>query len=133
VKVPERGALTYVHRYVWGRLVSELDEGQEVDHLCHNKLCANPAHLQAVTGPDHRQITISRARELKKVHTLFPRLGLEWFAPDRSLRTTQALTFAMIHGLPFYAMGGWRDTRSAGARLYGISAGTPSSDPGGLH
>ncbi len=90
-----------------------LDEGQEVDHLCHNKLCANPAHLQAVDETEHRTITAFRARELHKSRALFPDLELEWRAVDRSLPTMEALRYAMAYGLPFFAMGAWRNAHGS--------------------
>lgn len=30
-------------------LVGPIPEGMQVDHLCHNKACANPQHLEVVT------------------------------------------------------------------------------------
>lgn len=38
-----------VHQVVYDIYIGEMPEGMQVDHLCRNKSCANPAHLEAVT------------------------------------------------------------------------------------
>lgn len=37
------------HRVVYELLVGEVPEGKQLDHLCKNRLCVNPAHLEPVT------------------------------------------------------------------------------------
>lgn len=37
------------HRVAYELLVGPIAEGLTLDHLCRNKLCANPAHLEPVT------------------------------------------------------------------------------------
>jgi len=43
------GRQTMVHRIVFEEIVSELEPGQTIDHLCRNRLCVNPEHLEAIT------------------------------------------------------------------------------------
>lgn len=38
------------HRVSYRLLVGEIPAGLEIDHLCANRLCCNPAHLEAVTS-----------------------------------------------------------------------------------
>lgn len=38
-----------VHRLVFALCVGEIPEGLVLDHLCRNRLCCNPRHLEPVT------------------------------------------------------------------------------------
>lgn len=49
------GKSTYVlaHRLSYTLLVGEIPSGYQIDHLCRNRLCVNPAHLEPVTQGDN--------------------------------------------------------------------------------
>lgn len=107
------GRLVDPHRWIIEKLVKPIPEGHQVDHLCQQHLCVNPAHLQVVSREAHQQVTNDRARLLRGVASLPGVEGialLGWRAsPWSKLPTLAALEFAQVHELPYFIAGGWRN------------------------
>lgn len=48
-----RGKMQRAHRYSYTHTVGEMPEGLQLDHLCRNRLCVNPQHLEVVTQKEN--------------------------------------------------------------------------------
>lgn len=66
-----RGGSIAAHRFSYELLVGPVPEGLELDHLCRNRACVNPAHLEPVT---HRANTLRgdtlTAANARKTHCI---------------------------------------------------------------
>jgi hypothetical protein len=59
------------HRWVYEQIVGPIPAGMTIDHLCRNKPCVNPDHLEPVTHAENlrrrpcSRITMDQAREIR--------------------------------------------------------------------
>lgn len=58
------GRLVHAHRVAYTLTVGPIPEGLELDHLCRNRRCVNPTHLEPVT----RQENIRRGEGLAGIN-----------------------------------------------------------------
>ena len=60
------------HRFLFERCIAVVPAGYELDHLCRNRGCVNPYHLEIVTHSENtlrgRLPEIMRQRQLIKTH-----------------------------------------------------------------
>lgn len=47
------GRIIPVHRLAYRLFKGPIPRGMEIDHLCRNRLCCNPSHLEAVTRTEN--------------------------------------------------------------------------------
>lgn len=55
------------HRFAYELSVGPIPEGLELDHLCRNRRCVNPAHLEPVTHSENMRRGVERRRLLREL------------------------------------------------------------------
>ncbi len=60
-RISVHGHTSAVHRVMWTLVHGYIPAKKQVDHICSNRLCCNPDHLEMVTHKENQ-----RRRRLKK-------------------------------------------------------------------
>jgi HNH endonuclease len=88
------------HRYAYELLVGPIPEGLQLDHLCRNRRCVNPDHLEPVTNRENvLRGTSIFAREAALTHCLrgHPFDEENTYLPARGGRQCRACRRATSH------------------------------------
>lgn len=65
-----RGRQLLAHRVVYELLVGPIAEGLVIDHLCENRACVNPAHLEPVQHSAHMERHAAKRTHCKRGHLI---------------------------------------------------------------
>jgi hypothetical protein len=57
-----------VHRVAWEMLVGPIELGMTIDHLCANRECVNPSHLEVVSRDENTRRAAARVTHCPKGH-----------------------------------------------------------------
>ena len=64
------GKMLQAHRFAYEQLVGPIADGLVLDHLCNNKRCVNPAHLEPVTVEDNVRRGVIRSMTAEELRFL---------------------------------------------------------------
>jgi len=64
---PTRKRMIGAHRWMLERVTDEqIPDDMAIDHLCRNKRCVNPAHLEVVSHRENRNRAIAHIRAMEE-------------------------------------------------------------------
>ncbi len=107
----EGGKTIYSHRWVYEHVVGPIPVGFTIDHLCRNRRCVNPVHLEPVTHwENNRRGYSAAALNVKKTHCINGHEYTEattYYRPDRngttrSCKTCEILRYRKKHKVSYY-------------------------------
>jgi hypothetical protein len=82
------GRKTFIaHRVSYELFIGPIPEGLEIDHVCRNRGCVNPRHLEPVTSGENSRRAVSRKGRKK-------RQNYPWNSWLQSLETEQSVSIS---------------------------------------
>jgi hypothetical protein len=101
------GEKCYSHRVYWERENGPIPEGLQIDHLCRNPGCVNPAHLELVTNAENTQRGLIAKLNPQKVRELRARIS----GGESMANVASALGVSERHARNVYSGLHWKEVR----------------------
>jgi HNH endonuclease len=76
------GRKVYAHRWAYEHLVGPIGDGLVLDHLCRNKVCVNPDHVEPVTNEENLRRGYSFAARATRTGTCYRGHPLDYTRKD---------------------------------------------------
>ena len=112
-----KGKHWYAHRFAYWHLVGEIPPGLTCDHLCRNRSCANPSHIEIVSNAENiRRGESPAARNLRKTHCVHGHAFSDentYWRSDGTGRMCRACTRARVNRLQAQSRERRRENRRA--------------------
>ena len=85
-----RNRWVLAHRWAYELVIGPVPDGLELDHLCVNPRCVNPAHLEPVTPTENVRRATERRTHCKNGHPYTPENTYLWKGTRRYCRACHA-------------------------------------------
>ena len=99
------------HRWMYEQRVGPIPDGMVIDHLCGNRSCVNPAHLEVVTQTENcrrgRNATLTE-REVAEIRAAYP---VRKWGDGAALARKYGVTTSTIHDV--WNLRSWKDVEAA--------------------